>query len=155
MRVRAILLPLSVPLFAVLGGVLFAHTSGIVVPPSHVGQTVIVVTTLQAESLDTTKVASPTELVISAPVSSDGGLLISANLTSTGNPLVGEPVEFYLGAVASGIVLCSARTGSDGAASCNAGASRTVTISDQGYVAVFEGDRALATSITSWPGATP
>jgi hypothetical protein len=155
MRARTILLPLMVPLFAVLGGALYAHTSGIVVPPSHVGQTQIALTTPKAPPLVTTEVVSPTDLVISAADPSDGGLLLSATLTSLGNPLAGESVEFYLGTVASGTVLCSATTSSEGAASCDASAGKAVAIDAQGYTAAFEGDQALAASSTTWPGTTP
>jgi hypothetical protein len=155
MRVRTILLPLMVPLFAVLGGVLYAHTSGIVVPPSHAGQTQVAVTTHKGAPLVTTEVAFPTDLVISAPDPSDGGPLLSATLTSLGNPLAGETVEFYLGTVATGTVLCSATTSSVGAASCDAGAGQAVAIDAQGYTVAFEGDQALAASTTTWPGTTP
>jgi hypothetical protein len=96
MRARTILLPLLVPLFAVLGGVLYAHTSGIVVPHSNAGQLQVALTTPKAAPLITTGAASPTDLVISAPDPSHGGLLLSATLTSLGNPLAGETVEFYL-----------------------------------------------------------
>jgi|GEM_PF-6803889 len=155
MRVRTILLPLMVPLFAVLGGMLYAHTSGIVVPPSHAGQTQVAVTTHKAAPLVAKEVASPTDLVISAPDPSDGGLLLSATLTSLGNPLVGETVEFYLGTVATGTVLCSATTTAEGASSCDAGAGQAVVFDAQGYTAVFEGDQALAASTTTWPGTSP
>jgi len=155
MRVRTILLPLMVPLFAVLGGVLYAHTSGIVVPHSYAGQTQVALTTPKATPLVTTEVASPTDLVISAPDPSGGGLLLGATLTSLGNPLAGETVEFYLGTVATGTVLCSAKTSSEGAASCDAGVALAVAIDGQGYTAAFEGDQALAASTTTWPGTTP
>ena len=156
MRVRTILVSVTVPFFAVLGGVLYAHTAGIVVPPSYAGQTEITVTAHNAKSHVATKVASPTNLVISAPDSIGGGLLLGATLTSLGNPLAGETVEFYLGRVATGSVLCSATTGSDGVAGCFTGAGQAVAIyRDKGYAAAFEGDKARAASTSAWPGTTP
>jgi hypothetical protein len=155
MRARIILLPVAVLFLVVIGGVLSAHTSGIVVPPSHAGQTQIAVSVHKAALPVTAKVASPTDLVISAPDPSDGGPLLSATLTSLGNPLAGETVEFYLGTAATGTALCAATTGSDGAASCDAGAGQAVAIDDQGYTAAFEGDQALAASTTTWLGTTP
>ena len=86
---------------------------------------------------------------------SDGGLFLSAALTSLGNPLAHETVEFYLGTVATGTVLCGAKTTSKGDASCDAGAGQAVAIDALGYTAAFEGDQALAASTTTWPGTTP
>jgi hypothetical protein len=48
MRARTILLPVAVLFLVVLGGVLCAHTSGIVVPPSHAGETRIALSTYKA-----------------------------------------------------------------------------------------------------------
>ena len=99
--------------------------------------------------------APPTDLVTSARHPSDGGLFLSAALTSLGNPLAHETVEFYLGTVATGTVLCGAKTTSKGDASCDAGAGQAVAIDALGYTAAFEGDQALAASTPRGQGQTP
>jgi hypothetical protein len=58
MRARTILLPVAGLSLAVLGGVLSAHTSGIVVPPSHAGETQIAVSVHQAALPVTTTVGT-------------------------------------------------------------------------------------------------
>jgi hypothetical protein len=72
-----------------------------------------------------------------------------------GNPLAHETVEFYLGTVATGTVLCGAKTTSKGDASCDAGAGQAVAIDALGYTAAFEGDQALAASTPRGQGQTP
>lgn len=164
MHVRTILLPLAVPIFAVLGGVLSAHTAGIVVPPSNAGQAEVAVAThLAAPHIAThlaaphmaTDVDSPTDLVITNTDPSDGGLILSATLTSLGNPLVDEIIEFYLGTAQTGTLLCIADTSSKGAAICDANGGQAIGVDGQGYSAAFEGDRTLAAATTTWPRTTP
>jgi hypothetical protein len=58
MRTRTILLTLAGLSLAVLGGVLSAHTAGIVVPPSHAGETQIAVSTNKAVQPGATTVAT-------------------------------------------------------------------------------------------------
>jgi hypothetical protein len=58
MRSRTILLPVTVLFLVVLGGVLSAHTSGIVVPRSYAGETQIAVSVHQAALPVTTKVGT-------------------------------------------------------------------------------------------------
>ena len=104
MRARTVL-PVAVLSLAVLAGVLSAHTAGIVVPPSHAGQTPLAVS-VPSTALPSTTVATLTDLVVSAPDQSDGEPVLGATLTSLGNPLAGETVEFYLGTATTGTVLC-------------------------------------------------
>jgi len=61
MRARTILLPVAGLSLAVLGGVLSAHTSGIVVPRSYAGETQIAVSVHQAALPVTTAVGTTTD----------------------------------------------------------------------------------------------
>jgi len=153
MRARTVL-PVAGLSLAVLGGVLSAHTAGIVVAPSHAGQDAVAISATST-TLPSTTVATPTDLVVLAPGQSDGEPVLGATLMSLGNALAGETVGFYLGTATTGAVLCAATTGSDGTATCDAGASQAPAIADQGYSAAFEGGQGLAASTSTWPGTTP
>ena len=59
---------------------------------------------------DSPGVAVATDLVASGPDPTDGQETLGATLTSLGNPLVGENVEFYLG-TAAGELLCTSEHG--------------------------------------------
>ena len=64
MRARTILLlPFAGMSLAVIGGVLSAHTSGIVVPHSYAGQTAITVSAAEEAPADLTSVGPTPEVI--------------------------------------------------------------------------------------------
>jgi hypothetical protein len=110
MRARTILLPVAVLFFAVLGGVLCAYTAGIIVPPSHAGQTRIVVstdkaaqplsTTVGTGSAETGAVTAETAPTVSVTYPVDGttygadwsGMITGTALSGTGTTITSTEV---------------------------------------------------------------
>lgn len=91
-------------------------------------------------------VAAPTELVATPVIYGPQGVSniprISARLTSSGRPVPGQTIRFYVEGgddpdYQSGVFLCSARTNADGVASCSSVVHFARAIQGVGYDAFF------------------
>ena len=78
--------------------------------------------------------------------------MLGATLTSLGNPLVGEDVEFYLGTPA-GALLCTSETDSFGVVNSAVDTDQAAAVDQQGYAVVFGGNQGLLASTDTWVGA--
>jgi hypothetical protein len=94
MRVRTILLlPFAGMSLAVIGGVLSAHTSGIVVPHSYAGQTSVTVSAAEASSADLASVGPTPEVIVTYPVyDTTYGSDWAGMITGTASPEAGRTI---------------------------------------------------------------
>ncbi len=146
MRARALVLVALFVGIVTIGGLLSAHTSGVVVPPSYVGETAVPGAGAPKGPTELTATA----MTVSPPEVSGTAMILKAFVSAGRHGLSRAQVDFYLGTGSAVSLLCATRAKGTGEARCALDGPVVQAVMSQGFTASYAGDAEHDAATASW-----